>query len=123
MNNVPSFEEVPQYLASLSVQIAQISKDIAVLTRNISLESSNQETEVFIGIDEACALVHLAKPTIYKLAQKRLIPHYKPSKELLFRKTELIKWVEDSHRIGKISLEEMAKAMTAGNRRKPRRWD
>jgi hypothetical protein len=57
------------------------------------------------------------------MARKGLIPYYKPSKELLFRRTELIKWVEESHRDGKLSIEEIAKAMTVGNRRKPKRWD
>lgn len=57
------------------------------------------------------------------MAQKGLIPHYKPTKELLFRRSELVRWVEDSQRFGKMSIEEMAKAMSAGNRRKAKRWD
>lgn len=123
MDNVPSFEEMPQRIATLTDQIAQLSLEMSKLSTQIKKNKPSAEPEAFIGIDDACALVHLAKPTIYKLAQKGLIPFYKPSKELLFRRTELIKWVEESHRIGNATIDEIAKAMTLGNRRKAQRWD
>lgn len=124
MENIPSFEEIPQRIAALSEQLSQLTQDMGKLSKQISSRKKpSTEPEPFIGIEEACELVHLAKPTIYKLAQKGLIPYYKPSKELLFRRSELIKWVEESHRIGNASIDEIAKAMTAGNRRKPKRWD
>lgn len=123
MENNPSFEAMPGYLANLSERLDQLAKNVSQLSKRINEKPADEPSEAFINIDEACALVHLAKPTIYKMAQKGLIPHYKPSKELLFRRSELIKWVETSHRMGKASLEEMAKAMAAGNRRKPKSWD
>ena len=123
MDNIPSFEEIPQRIATLSDQISRLTQDMGSLSQQINAKKLPAEPESFIGIDEACKLVHLAKPTIYKMARKGLIPYYKPSKELLFRRTELIKWVEESHRDGKLSIEEIAKVMTVGNRRKPKRWD
>ena len=123
MENIPSFEDMPQYIADLSATVNQLKEDLSSISSQLWKKTEDKEPEPFIGIDEACELVHLAKPTIYKMAQKGLIPHYKPTKELLFRRSELVKWVEDSHRFGKISIEEMAKAMSAGNRRKAKRWD
>lgn len=124
MENIPSFEAMPGYLVNLSERLDKLSRDVSLLSQRIKTDKvPKEESEAFIGIDEACALLHLAKPTVYKLAQKGLIPHYKPSKELLFRKSELIEWVENSHRMNKASLEEMTRAITAGNRRKPKKWN
>lgn len=123
MENIPSFEDMPQYIADLSATVNQLKEDLSSISSQLGKKTEDKESEPFIGIDDACELLHLAKPTIYKMAQKGLIPHYKPTKELLFRRSELVKWVEDSHRFGKISIEEMAKAMSAGNRRKAKRWD
>lgn len=123
MNNIPTFDSIPGYLVDLSSRIEQLSNDIEALSGGLKKVSPPREAETFIGIEEACKLIHLAKPTIYKLAQKGLIPHYKPCKELLFRQSELIKWVEESHRLGKASIDDMAKALSSGNRRKPKRWD
>lgn len=114
---------MPQRIATLTDQIARLSQDMIRLASQIKKQKPSAEPELFIGIEEACGLVHLAKPTIYKMAQKGLIPCYKPAKELLFRRSELIRWVEESHRIGNASIEDIAKAMTVGNRRKPKRWD
>lgn len=123
MENIPSFEDMPQYIVDLSAKVNQLTEDLGSLSSKLSEKPVEKEPEPFIGIDEACELLHLAKPTIYKMAQKGLIPHYKPTNELLFRRSELVRWVEDSQRFGKMSIEEMAKAMSAGNRRKAKRWD
>lgn len=123
MESIPSFEEMPKQIAILSGQLAQLTKDVNKLTSQLLSQPKSIEIEQFIGIEEACDLLHLAKPTIYKMAQKGLIPHYKPTKELLFRKSELIKWVENSHRAGKMTIEDIAAAITVGHRRKAKRWD
>jgi hypothetical protein len=54
------------------------------------------------------------------MCQQKQVPHYKPAKELLFRKSELIKWVENSRSSGSLTREEMEAELCAGNRRKPK---
>jgi excisionase family DNA binding protein len=43
---------------------------------------------------EAAAFVNLAITTLYKKKAKRIIPHYKPGKKLLFKKAELLVWIQ-----------------------------
>lgn len=123
MENTPSFETMPQMLADLMGQVTHLSKELAGLSKRLHATSKPSHAEDFIDLETACEVIHLKKPTLYKLAQKGLIPHYKPSKELLFRRSELIKWVEDSRRISRMSLEEISQMMTSSVKRKPKRWD
>ena len=54
---------------------------------------SSKENDI-IGIEGACKITDLAKPTIYGLVSNRKIPFFKQGKKLRFRKTELIEWIE-----------------------------
>lgn len=47
-----------------------------------------------IGINEACEILSLAKPTVYALVQANKIPYYQPGKMLKFKRTELMEWME-----------------------------
>jgi excisionase family DNA binding protein len=115
-----SFEAMPQNLAAISNQISDINNDISEIKRMMSDAKRPQVTEEFINIDAACEVVHLAKPTLYRMCQQKQVPHYKPAKELLFRKSELIKWVENSRSSGSLTREEMEAELCVGNRRKPK---
>lgn len=60
-----------------------------------SLIHSLQRREVeFMDIDDASKFLKLKKTTIYQLVFKREIPFYKSTKKLLFKKSDLIDWVE-----------------------------
>ena len=48
----------------------------------------------FLNIEEASIFLKLKKSTLYNLVFNRKIPFYKKTKILLFKKTELIDWVE-----------------------------
>lgn len=123
MENTPSFDTMPKMLAEMMEQMSYMTKELTSMSKRLQNQSKTVPAEGFIDLETACEVVHLKKPTIYKLAQKGLIPHYKPAKELLFRRSELIKWVEDSRRISKMSLEEITQMMTGSVKRKPKRWD
>jgi mobilizable transposon, xis protein len=56
------------------------------------------EEKPLIGIDEACAIIQKAKPTIYALVRKGIIPAYKRGKKLYFYKEELLQWVESGRK-------------------------
>jgi excisionase family DNA binding protein len=115
-----SFEAMPQNLATISEQIGALSNDISDLRRMMFVANKPQVAEEFINIDAACEVVHLAKPTLYRMCQQKQVPHYKPAKELLFRKSELLKWVENSRSNGCKTREEMEAELSVGNRRKPK---
>jgi excisionase family DNA binding protein len=48
----------------------------------------------FLDINEAANFLRLKKSTLYQLVFKRRIPYYKKTKILLFKKSDLIDWVE-----------------------------
>ena len=54
--------------------------------------SENQST--LINIQEAAALLNLSVNTIYEKTSEKLIPHYKHGKKIMFKKSELLAWVE-----------------------------
>ena len=47
-----------------------------------------------MNLDEACIYLGVSKSYLYKLTSSNGIPHYKPSKKLIFfKRTELEEWV------------------------------
>ncbi|WP_165824010.1 helix-turn-helix domain-containing protein [Pseudochryseolinea flava] len=55
---------------------------------------SNEDQSTLINIQEAAALLNLAVNTIYEKTSEKLIPHYKHGKKIMFKKSELLAWVE-----------------------------
>ncbi len=54
--------------------------------------SENEST--LINIQEAAALLNLAVTTVYEKTSEKIIPHYKHGKKIMFKKSELLAWVE-----------------------------
>ena len=76
-----------------------------------------------MGIDEACIITHKAKPTIYTLARKGIIPAYKRGKKLYFYEDELLKWIEEGRKvISTKSYDEMLASMQSTVRNKPKNY-
>lgn len=60
------------------------------------LTSIKQNEVEFVDLDEASKFLKLKKSTIYQLVFRKEIPYYKSTKKLLFKKNELVDWVEKS---------------------------
>ena len=76
-------------------------------------QSGNEST--LINIQEAAALLNLAVATVYEKTSEKLIPHYKHGKKIMFKKSELLAWVESRrvktiHEIRKEAASQMLKA-------------
>jgi excisionase family DNA binding protein len=56
--------------------------------------ANNENAATLLNIQEAAALLNLAVATIYEKTSERLIPHYKHGKKIMFKKSELLAWVE-----------------------------
>lgn len=54
-----------------------------------------------INIQEAAALLNLAVNTIYEKTSERTIPFYKHGKKIMFKKSELLAWI-DSRKVNTI---------------------
>jgi excisionase family DNA binding protein len=85
--------------------LSRIEKDeFKVLLRQLLIELLIEEKigvkneNYLINVQEAAALLNLAVATIYEKASQKSIPHYKHGKKIMFKKSELLAWV-DARRI------------------------
>ena len=84
-----NFEELPQATAFLLEKVEELTISI-----NEMKQLLKRQTAEMIGINEACEILSLAKPTVYALVQANKIPYYQPGKMLKFKRTELMEWME-----------------------------
>ncbi|MCD8428635.1 helix-turn-helix domain-containing protein [Tenacibaculum finnmarkense] len=91
--NKISFDNLPQAVSLLLNEVETIKS----LVKN-SQRPHSKEQRIPIGIDEACKLIGKAKPTVYTLVRKRILPSYKNGKKLYFFRNELLEWIENGRR-------------------------
>lgn len=53
---------------------------------------------MLVEIEDAFRIIRKAKPTIYTLVRKGLLPAYKKGKKLYFYEGELLAWIENGRR-------------------------
>ena len=93
MANEITFDKLPQAVGYLTEQVERIHKIVAALQPQTTIDKHR-----IVEIDEACKITRKAKPTIYTLARKGLIPAYKRGKKLYFYEDELLKWIEEGRK-------------------------
>ena len=93
MANEITFDKLPQAVGYLTEQVERIHKIVAALQPQTAIDKHR-----IVEIDEACKITRKAKPTIYTLARKGLIPAYKRGKKLYFYEDELLQWIESSRK-------------------------
>ena len=99
--NEISFENLPKAVAFLSYQIEEL-KTIVKSKETIEIHKKTP-----ISVDEVCAIIKKAKPTLYTLVRKRQIPHYKSGKKLYFYEEELLDWIAKGKRKTIQEIEEI----------------
>ena len=95
-NRTISFEDLPQATSALQGEVQALRSVVEQLVVEIKSSNGKETVEDMIGIDEACRLLGLKKPTVYHKAQKREIKSYKPegTNKLMFKRSELYEWLE-----------------------------
>lgn len=81
-----TFDKLPEAVAYLIEAVAEIKS----LVKN---KTELPEKQIPIGIEDACRIIQKAKPTIYALVRKGLLPSYKRGKKLFFFEEELLEWI------------------------------
>ena len=87
-----TFDKLPEAVAYLIKEVSQLRKLVEERQKPIISK------RVAIGIDEACKIIKKAKPTVYTLVRKGLLPCYKHGKKLYFYEDELLDWIEKGKR-------------------------
>lgn len=83
-----SFENLPRAIAFLINEIAEI-KSLVQQEQPISAPIKR----IPIGVEAVCAIINKAKPTVYALVRKRMIPCYKNGRKLYFFEDEIVAWI------------------------------
>lgn len=86
-----TFEKLPQ-------AVSYLIEKVESLTDLLENQKAAPQKRLPIEIDAACKLIYKAKPTIYSLVSKGLIPCYKNGKKLYFYEDELLNWVAQGKR-------------------------
>jgi excisionase family DNA binding protein len=103
--NEISFENLPKAVAHLVSEVAEIK--LLVERRQVPVVLQKR---IPIGIEEACRLIGKAKPTVYALVRKRLLPCYKNGKKLYFFEDELMEWISKGKKKTLFEIEAEVKA-------------
>jgi excisionase family DNA binding protein len=64
-----------------------------------------------ITADEAAAILGLSEWTVYDLARRRMLPHVRARRRVLFRRSTLLSWLERQERA---SLRQEVEKQTPG---------
>ena len=111
-----TFDKLPQAVGYLTEQVERIHQMVAALQPQVAIDKHR-----IVEIDEACKITRKAKPTIYTLVRKGLIPAYKRGKKLYFYEDELLKWIEEGRKPAQaLTFQEQAAEIVHGVKRKPK---
>ena len=114
-NNV-SFDELPQAVAYLTEKVEELSVMVSKL-QPVQTPKVRKPVEV----DEACLILKKAKPTVYNLVRKGILPAYKKGKKLYFYEDELLQWIDTGRKSTcQQNYDEMLATMQSGVRHKPK---
>ena len=76
-----TFDKLPEAVGYLTEQVIELKKMIA------ELQPPASDKHVLVEIEDACRIIRKAKPTIYTLVRKGLLPAYKKARNSISTKT------------------------------------
>lgn len=93
---ISNLEEMPQALNYLITKVESLEEMVSEL--NVQKDVPKQPE--WMNIDDLRQYLpsHPAKQTIYGWVNDKLIPYYKTSKKLTFKKSEIDDWLHQGHR-------------------------
>ena len=88
---ISNLEEMPQALNYLISKVESLEE----MVNELSIQKDVPEQPEWMNIDDLRQYLpsHPAKQTIYGWVNDKLIPYYKTSKKLTFKKSEIDKWL------------------------------
>lgn len=74
-----TFDKLPEAVGYLTEQVIELKRMVS------ELQPPASDKHVLVEIEDACRIIRKAKPTIYTLVRKGLLPAYKKGKKLYFQ--------------------------------------
>ena len=84
----PTFDSIPECLSFIIRKVCEIDG-------KISNQVPIDPPEGFVETDVAQNILHLSRSRLYTLCQQRLVPHTKIGKKLLFKREDLISYLNE----------------------------
>ena len=110
-----TFDKLPEAVGYLTEQVIELKRMVS------ELQSPASDKHVLVEIEDACRIIRKAKPTIYTLVRKGLLPAYKKGKKLYIYEYELLAGIENGLRkTAEQTDEETSYNMQSGVRHKPK---
>ena len=97
-----TFDEMPNVIAQLSVDILEMSNALHILMEEVEglrehiMAKPVSARRILVSFERACEITGKAKNTMYRYTSQGLIPHYKRGKTVYFFEDELLEWVRNS---------------------------
>ncbi len=79
--------------APIFEKLENIEKSISSLQSSLQLKS-NYNNDEFMNVQQVADFIEESVASIYTRTSSRTIPFYKKGKRLLFKKAEILKWIE-----------------------------
>ena len=103
---ISNLAEMPQALNYLISKVESLEE----MVNELSIQKDVPEQPEWMNIDDLRQYLpsHPAKQTIYGWVNDKLIPYYKTSKKLTFKKSEIDDWLHQGHRKSSEELQREA---------------
>lgn len=103
---ISNLEEMPQALNYLISKVESLEE----MVNELSVQKDVHEQPEWMNIDDLRQYLpsHPAKQTIYGWVNDKVIPYYKNSKKLTFKKSEIDEWLHQGSRKSTEDLEREA---------------
>lgn len=79
-----TFDKLPEAVGYLTEQVIELKKMVA------ELQPQPSDKHVLVEIEDACRIIRKAKPTIYTLVRKGLLPAYKKERNSISMRTNFL---------------------------------
>lgn len=76
----------------MNIQIRKISEQVEEINQRLENQYSGSYN-AWLNVDQAADYLHVSKSWIYKRTMNNEIPFHKPSKKLMFRRSELDNYI------------------------------
>ena len=73
-----------------------------------SIWQRKEEADEILNADQAAKLLKIAKPTLYSKTSRNLLPYMKQGKKLIFKKSDLLEYLEKGRYLTNAQIEAKA---------------
>ena len=120
-DNKITFEALPQATSNLQAEVRELKETLQTFMKKV-LDVKTEDPNELVGIDEACKILGLKKPTLYHKVQKKEIKSYKPAgcKMIMFKRSDLMEWIEHGGKTSSASIAAIEAQLQGCVRHKPK---